>query len=100
MQEHTPVEIQIRKHEHQTVEKSIDEQSEKPKTLDELVNELYKVKDNLRDFPNWKKGEVRLKLVERKNLILLQIQKELSKVNILTADKVRKRLWEELGVVV
>lgn len=100
MQEHIPVEIQIRKHEHQTVEKSIDEQSEKPITLDELVNELYKVKDNLRDFPRWKKGKLRRNLVERKNLVILQIQKELSKADTLTADKVRKRLWEELGVIV
>ena len=75
-------------------------EEKEPKNLEELVEEFYRVKSELRDTHRHIHGKERKPLMERKNELLVEIRRQLSKLSKQKADKIRKRLWEELGVVI
>ena len=68
-------------------------------TTEELVEEFYKVKGEitLLGYHTTNKSKV---LSERKHAIMWEIKKALSQVSKTKEDKIRKKLWEELGVVI
>ena len=68
-------------------------------TLDQLVEEFYKVKKaiSLINVPTASKTRA---LSERKHDIMWEIKKALDRVSKRKGDKIRKRLWDELGVVI
>ena len=69
------------------------------KTLADLVKELYQLKGRLREIPSYN-DPVRKPLNARKDALILQIKTELRKVKKKAeADRIKKKLWDELGVM-
>ena len=68
-------------------------------TIDELVEEFYKVKEeiSLIGYHTTNKSKM---LSERKHAIMWEIKKALSQVSKRNGDKIRKKLWDELGVMI
>ena len=68
-------------------------------TLEQLVEEFYKVKKaiSLIEVPTASKTKG---LSEKKHAIMWEIKKALPKVSKTKADKICKKLWDELGVVI
>ena len=68
-------------------------------TIDELVEAFYKVKKDISliEVPTASKTRA---LSERKHLIMWELKKELEKVSKTKGDKIKKRLWDELGVMI
>ena len=98
--EQEPLEVQIRKKKlrEQAKAKLLNKKQEQ-KDLDSLVEELYEVKDRLRRH-NWKKGDGRMDLMEKKDALILEIKRELKKVSQFKAEKIRSKMWDELGVMI
>ena len=68
-------------------------------TLDQLVEEFYKVNKEISLIGYHTTNKTKA-LSERKHDIMWKLKKELEKVNETKADKIRKKLWDELGVVI
>jgi len=68
-------------------------------TIDQLVEEFYKVKKDISliEVPTASKTKA---LSERKHAIMWELKKALEKVNKRKGDKIRNKLWEELGVMI
>ncbi len=68
-------------------------------TIDQLVEEFYKVKKeiSLINVPTASKTKP---LSERKHALMWEIKKALEKVSKTKGGKIRKKLWDELGVVI
>ncbi|MGH9923143.1 MAG: hypothetical protein ACRD38_10355 [Nitrososphaerales archaeon] len=66
-------------------------------SLDELIKELYTIKREIRDTcsRNVKSKHI---LANKKDSVLFQIKKELAEVGKDEANKIKAKLWEELGV--
>ena len=67
--------------------------------IDNLVEEFYQVKAGIRAY-GMHEGNKATALAERKYELMLLIKKELGKVSKRKGDKIRKKLWNELGVVI
>ena len=67
--------------------------------IDELVEEFYQVKNELRLLGYYSNIKTN-RLADRKHELIWEIKKALDKVSKRNGDKIRTRLWEELGVVI
>lgn len=82
-------------------QKSKKEALQKGNDLDNLIREFYEVKGRLRELScRANVGLLSKSLMRQKIELLLSIKQELSKVSKGRADEIRKRLWEELGVMI
>ena len=70
--------------------------------LDNLLAEFYNAKRRSREFTKLHKGvtQERRNLMEQKDQLLFEIKKELNSISKAQAERVRKRLWKDLRVVV
>lgn len=69
--------------------------------LEELVKAFYEVKDQLRGFGRSSPTAAPKQIAtDRKDAILLALQQTLRKAPKRKAEKVRAKLWEDLGVVI
>jgi len=72
-------------------------------TLNELISELYAVKDRIRDYGGksiYGKQRGKILLVKRKEELLVMIKKELGNMEKEKSDEIRSKLYNELGVVI
>ena len=68
-------------------------------TIDELVEAFYKVKHDI-SILGYHTSNKHKVLSERKHLIMWELKKALEKVSKTKGDKIRKRLRDELGVMI
>lgn len=69
--------------------------------IHELIKDLYQVKEHLRDLATkYGVDKERRELMQRKDELLRQIRQELKKVSKTKAARIKKKLWEELGVII
>ncbi len=68
-------------------------------TLDELVEAFYKVKKDISLIAVPTTSKTR-PLSERKHIIMWELKKQLDRVSKTKADKIKKKLWDELGVMI
>ena len=68
-------------------------------TLDQLVEEFYKVK-KARSLIEVSTASRTKALSEKKHLVMWELKKQLDRVSKTKGDKIRKKLWDELGVVI
>ncbi|MFQ5941315.1 MAG: hypothetical protein ACE5KA_06430 [Nitrososphaerales archaeon] len=69
--------------------------------LQQLIKAFYEVKGQLRDLSMTDtKGSHKQGVAERKDEILLAIQEKLTKVSKQRAEKVKAKLWKDLGVII
>ena len=68
-------------------------------TLDDLVEAFYKVKHDI-SIKGYHTTSKTKALSERKHAIMWDLKKALEKVSKTKADKIRKKLWDELGVMI
>ena len=100
MNRHEPVGQQLRSGKyHVQVTKMVGKQ-DNPESLEGLIKDLYQIKKEILDIPKHTHATEKRELTSRKDELIFTIQKELKKVSKQKADKIRKRLWEELGVMV
>ncbi len=66
--------------------------------LNDFVIELYKAKDKLRDYTC--RNEHKKGLRVHKDYLIEQIKKEMIKVSESKRSRIRKQLWDELGVLI
>ena len=71
-----------------------------PESLEGLIKDLFQTKKEILDIPKYRHGTEKRELTNRKDELIFAIQKELKQVSKTKADKIRKKLWEELGVVI
>ncbi|MFQ5941345.1 MAG: hypothetical protein ACE5KA_06585 [Nitrososphaerales archaeon] len=70
----------------------------KNRKINDLIEEMYGVKDRLKDIPNYKRGEEKKALLNRKDELLIILQEQLAKIDKTKADKIKKKLYNDLGV--
>lgn len=73
--------------------------SEEPELVASL-EELYELKKAIWDIPRNKHEQERRLLLNRKDLLIFAIKQKLNKINKNEARVIRKRIWNDLRVIV
>jgi hypothetical protein len=68
--------------------------------LEDLIDELYAVKNAIWNIPQYRHEPDRKALLKRKDLVMLAVRKALQKVRKAEADVVKRRLWNDLRIVI
>ena len=68
--------------------------------LEGLIKDLYQIKKEILDMPKYRHGTEKRELTNRKDELIFAIQKELKSTDKAKADKIRKKLFDELGVMI
>ena len=74
-------------------------EGKKQEDIDQLVQDFYQVKHDI-SLVGYQSTNKSRAFSERKHSIMWQLKQELEKVSKTKGDKIRKKLWDELGVVI